>query len=101
MLSIRTATDSSTRLVTLTGDLDLSNAAELGDALDDAAASDATEVVVDLSGLRFIDSTGLGLLLVANRDLTTDGRRFLLMRGTPIVQRVFAVCGVADTFTYA
>jgi anti-sigma B factor antagonist len=47
----------------VSGEVDLSNAAELEAALDDAFAAAAGRLIVDLGGLEFIDSTGLRSLL--------------------------------------
>ncbi|MCW3015765.1 MAG: metal transporter substrate-binding protein [Solirubrobacterales bacterium] len=101
MLAVRTANDDSTFLITLSGDLDLSNAAKLERVLREAADSGATEIVVDLSHLQFIDSTGVQLLILADRGAEAAGRRFSLLRGTNMVQRVFEVCGLSETFTFA
>jgi anti-sigma B factor antagonist len=101
MLTVRTAQDRDTFLITLSGDLDLSNAAKLEHVLREAARSDASETVVDLTHLQFIDSTGLQLLILADRNAHANGRSFSLMRGTPMVQRVFDVCGLAGAFTFA
>lgn len=101
MLTVRTAYDRDTFLIALSGDLDLSNAAKLEHVLREAARSEASETVVDLTHLQFIDSTGLQLLILADRNAHVDGRSFSLLRGTPMVQRVFDVCGLADAFTFA
>ncbi len=101
MLTVRTAQDRSTFLITLSGELDLSNAAKLEHVLREAARSDATETVVDLTHLQFIDSTGLQLLILADRNVRSAGQRFSLLRGSEMVQRVFDVCGLSDAFTFA
>lgn len=101
LLTVRTAQDRSTFLITLSGDLDLSNAAKLKHVLREAARSDATEMVVDLTHLQFIDSTGLQLLILADRDAHAAGRAFSLLRGSDKIQRVFEVCGLSDAFTFA
>jgi anti-anti-sigma factor len=101
MLTVRTAQDRSTFLITLSGDLDLSNAAKLEYVLREAARSDATETVVDLTHLKFIDSTGLQLLILADRNAQAAGRRFQLLPGSEMVQRVFDVCGLSDAFKFA
>lgn len=101
LLAVRTAQDHSTFLIALSGDLDLSNAAKLEHVLREAARSDATETVVDLTHLQFIDSTGLQLLILADRTAQANGRSFALLRGTPMVQRVFDVCGLSGAFTFA
>jgi anti-sigma B factor antagonist len=54
------------RVLSITGDCDLASAPELRRHLTRAAA-DTDELVVDLSGVGFIDSVGLGLLVGAAR----------------------------------
>jgi anti-sigma B factor antagonist len=56
-------------LAVLTGEIDVSNAAELEDRLA-AAAADLAGLVVDLTGVTFLDSAGVRLLdhLVADRE---------------------------------
>ena len=55
------------------GDMDLATAQAVRDAVCDALDEGAREVVVDLSGLRFLDSTGLSVLLHAARDVARRG----------------------------
>jgi anti-sigma B factor antagonist len=52
-------------LVCVQGELDLATAPALERALLDAAADAPVDLVVDLSGVRFVDATGLGALLRA------------------------------------
>jgi len=54
------------RVLSITGDCDLASAPELRRHLARAAA-DIGELVIDLSGVGFIDSVGLGLLVGAAR----------------------------------
>src|SRR3954454_658056 len=54
-------------LIQLFGELDLAGADFVSERLETAAASDCKELVVDLTGLDFIDSTGLGVLVRTNR----------------------------------
>jgi anti-anti-sigma factor len=49
-------------VVTVTGEIDLTNAAELDRGLDEAAASGSLDVVVDLSRVDYMDSQGLRVL---------------------------------------
>jgi len=58
--------DEVTRLE-VAGDLDNTAAEPLGDAIDAAFGSGARELVVDLNGTTFVDSTGLSHLLRARR----------------------------------
>jgi anti-anti-sigma factor len=53
------------------------------------AEADAPEVVViDLSGLDFMDSTGLRILVTAHERARNAGRRLVLIRGNEMIQRV-------------
>jgi anti-sigma B factor antagonist len=81
------------RLLELSGTLDLSTTATLESALRQAEASELAAVVLDLSGLRFIDSTGLRTILLADRRTRLAGRRLTLVRGPRAVNRVFNVTG--------
>jgi anti-sigma B factor antagonist len=50
-------------VVRLTGEIDISNAEPIGDALEAIVGPDARQVVVDLEGLQFMDSAGIAMLL--------------------------------------
>lgn len=53
------------RLLEVNGELDLSTATQLEGPLDDAVASPASAVLIDLSDCTFIDSTGIALVVRA------------------------------------
>lgn len=80
-------------IVRLFGELDLVQADDVHDAL---VACPHPNVVVDLSNVDFIDSTGLSSLLVARRELETDGRRLELRGAAGATRRVFDAVGLAD-----
>lgn len=73
----------------LAGELDLATAPGLAKAIADASGSG--HVLVDLSRLVFIDSSGLRVLLDAARSAQSDGWRLELRRGPETVQRVFTL----------
>ena len=52
------------------------------------------QLVVDLSGLTFLDSSGLRLLIELAADADRDGFTLGLVPGPPVVQRVFEVSGM-------
>jgi anti-anti-sigma factor len=56
-------------VATLAGELDLSNVADVDDALSQAAPSDVLGLVVDMSALRHIDSAGIRMLFDLRRRL--------------------------------
>jgi anti-anti-sigma factor len=81
------------------GELDLATAGQVGDALS-AAAADFKEVVLDLRAVRFMDSSGLRLILLADAESRRDGFSFSLIEGPPAVQRIFSVAGVLDRLEF-
>jgi anti-sigma B factor antagonist len=81
-------------VITVTGEVDLSTADNLETELTRANASDAAKVIVDLSGVSFIDSRGLRVLLMAEMASRTDSRRLHFLHGSPQVERVLDISGV-------
>jgi anti-anti-sigma factor len=81
-----------------TGDLDISGAPELQDAMRLALASDATSIVVDLRGVELLDSTGLRALLEARAE--EGGERVTFVQGNEHVQAVFRLAGLADALPF-
>jgi anti-anti-sigma factor len=75
-------------LVAIQGELDISNASTLEEHLQRAEADGPGLLVMDLSRLDFMDSTGLRLLISADQRARAAGRRFVLVRGNQMVQRV-------------
>jgi anti-sigma B factor antagonist len=94
LLTVRTAFSEGTYLVAVCGELDLSTVAELRRELSRAEGSRASEIVVDLSALHFIDSTGIRLLLETHTRSQADGNRLRLLRGRAPVQRALEICGL-------
>lgn len=82
-------------LVVLRGELDADAEPEVQAALD-AAGAGAVPVVLDLRGLEFIDSTGLRLVLAADRRLRARGVAFSVVRGPQHVQRPFTSAGLDE-----
>jgi anti-sigma B factor antagonist len=78
-----------TVVLVLHGELDLASAPALQQQLEAAAATGVRRILVDLSDLHFIDSTGLQVLLYADRRLREEGRELLLTPGPRGVQRLF------------
>jgi anti-sigma B factor antagonist len=78
-------------VVMLSGELDMSSAPILEEALARAEADAPPALLIDLRGLRFIDSSGLRVLLRALERASTAGRKLTLVRGPIEVQRVFTI----------
>jgi anti-sigma B factor antagonist len=84
------------RIVRVNGELDIATAGDLERAVL-RPREPGEEVVLDLAGLRFMDSTGLRVLLRA-RSEAKAGRWDLYVRNVPAnIQRLFSISGVEDT----
>jgi anti-sigma B factor antagonist len=85
-------------VVRLAGELDLYNAHLVREALIDAAAEAPERLVVDLSEVKFIDSTALGVLIEA-RTRMPNRRAFLLASPGLETRRALQVSGLDRHFS--
>jgi len=88
-----------TVVVTPVGELDLATEPVLRSVMAGLAAYDA--LVLDLSELDFVDSTGLGLAVREHLRASLEGFRLVLVRGPEDVQCVFALTGLEDFLPFA
>ena len=85
-------------IVALHGELDLSVRAQLIAAVDQVLAANPLIVAIDLRGLKFMDSTGIHVLVSTGRRCQEHGRRFFLIRGDARIERLLSVSGLDDYF---
>jgi len=85
-------------IVELHGELDISAVDAVQEALDELHAAGWSSVVMDLRGLTFIDSMGLGLLLKAERQARRADAAFAIVDGSPAVARLLEVVGLDGHF---
>jgi RND superfamily putative drug exporter len=86
----------------LQGELDLVTAGWLAKRLAEVEATHPAVLVIDLRGLRFMDSSGLRELFSAQRRARKDGRRLVLVKGSAPIDRVLEMVraeGVMETVT--
>ena len=85
-------------IVTLCGDIDLASREAIDDTLAEAVAcarADGVDVVVDLSGVTFLDSTGMSCLVLAARALRPDHSVYL-RDPRPMTRRVLEIAGLGQ-----
>ncbi|PPK67512.1 STAS domain-containing protein [Actinokineospora auranticolor] len=88
-------------VVEVTGEVDLATAPQLEQALDDALAQPGGGVRVDLSGVEFMDSAGLRVLVAALRKAEESGRSLVLDSPHERVRRIIEITGLAEVFGLA
>jgi anti-sigma B factor antagonist len=89
--------DERTSVLGVEGELDLASAPNLKWALADVLGTGASQLVIDLSGVTFIDSTALGVLVGAHRGLPA-GTRMAIVCSHPDVLNIFELTGLDATF---
>jgi anti-sigma B factor antagonist len=83
------------------GDLDARSVQQLRNQLDAVLRDDMfSTVVIDLRLVRFVDSSGLGALLAARTHADVTGTRLLLRNPGMQLQRLMAITGAQDVFTW-
>ena len=87
-------------IVQLAGELDLESAPELDRQLRELEEAKPARLLIDLSGLEFMDSTGLAVMVRAARSARDNGHRLSLRPGPTQVQRLFELTGVAERFDF-
>jgi anti-sigma B factor antagonist len=86
-------------VVTASGEVDASNADQLGDALLDPLVNGRPRVLLDFGQVTFIDSTGLGVLVKVHREALARRAAFALVHPTPQTRKLLGVLGLDQLFT--
>ena len=91
ILELETSEEEGLVRLALRGELDLSTVSKVEAELRRAEASEPSLLVLDLSELNFLDSTGLRLIVTTDQRARESGRRVAVVKGPDAVQRVFAI----------
>ncbi|HEY4428784.1 MAG TPA: anti-sigma factor antagonist [Solirubrobacteraceae bacterium] len=98
--SLRTSSQGDCRTLSLRGDLDVASAPMLERAIAGMCAAGATEIVLDLGGVEFMDSSGLNAIL-RGRMLCDEHRcQFSLMPARRSVHRVFEIARLLEKLPF-
>jgi anti-sigma B factor antagonist len=84
--------------LTVRGEIDLASAPALERELRDAERP-ARRVVLDLAGLEFIDSTGIHVLVDAQRRAEINGHQLVLKHVPAQAERLFSLTGIKPRFS--
>lgn len=100
-LEVTLQRDDDTLVLALAGELDLATASLLGDVFDQIERDPATRLVLDLSGLSSIDSTGVRLIVSAQQRRVDRQYSWLEIRPGPrSVQRVFQLTMLDEILSF-
>ena len=84
--------ENGTPVVYLSGELDLTSAAQFSTAIDAALGSEPGRLVLDASGLKFMDSSGIVLLVSATQRV----QEVQVRDPSPIVRRLIELTGLSN-----
>jgi anti-sigma B factor antagonist len=100
-LSLHTYQESDSVRVAVSGELDLSSALTFEEELRRIEEScTPTLLVLDLRSLKFMDSTGLRLILSAHARAVNRGRKLAIVEGGEAVRRIFKITGVLERLNF-
>jgi anti-sigma B factor antagonist len=85
-------------VIRVSGEIHVSTAPEFAQRLSAAIDSGKTAIVLDMSGVEFIDSTGLSVLLNGLRLVTQMHGRLAIVCANPTVLRLFQITSLHETF---
>jgi anti-anti-sigma factor len=85
-------------VITLSGEVDITTAAELSELITGQLA-DETQLTVDVAGLDFADTAAIRVLLVAARRLRQRGGDLVLLRPQRALARVLKILGADEVVT--
>lgn len=85
-------------VLSVTGEIDVATAPQLREELVELVADGRNRIVVDLSGVDFLDSTGLGVLVGGLKRVRTHDGELSLACAQPRVRRVFEITGLTQVF---
>ena len=83
----------------LQGELDSYSAPRVRNILETMTETPKPTVLIDMTGLEYIDSAGLGVLVAALKGVNDHSGAMALIGLTPAVARVFRVTGLENLFS--
>ncbi len=85
-----------THVITLTGEVDAYTAPKLKQELIPVTEKPETEIVIDLSNIEYMDSTGLGVIIAGLKSAQKNNNQLKVTGLTPRVERLFKITGLLE-----
>ncbi|MDQ2991815.1 MAG: STAS domain-containing protein [Candidatus Eremiobacteraeota bacterium] len=91
-------TDSECNIVELAGEIDVYTSPKVKDALGELIDRGVYNLVIDLEKVRYIDSTGLGVLIGGLKRVREHGGTVNLVCTNPQIKKIFDITGLVKIF---
>jgi anti-anti-sigma factor len=98
-LTASVAAGASSPVVVLSGEADLTSAAQLNALITSQLSGGTRQLTVDVSGLRFADSASIRTLMLAARTLKERGGSLVLLRPQETISKVLDLLGAVQMFS--
>jgi anti-sigma B factor antagonist len=98
-VTVSRTTAGSVPIVAVSGEVDVYSAPALKDKITELLESGGHTLIVDLSGVGFLDSTGLGALVEARAATTEAGGSLPLVCNQERILKLFTITGLDGIFT--
>jgi anti-sigma B factor antagonist len=97
---LQTVVTTERHTLVLSGDLDSRSAGEFESLVRGVCTEGAQEILIDITRLSFLDSSGLGAILRSQKICGEHRVGFMLTPGNRNVQRVFEITGMVDELPF-
>jgi anti-sigma B factor antagonist len=97
-LSLSTRAERGRTVVEVTGEIDVYTAPKLREQLAELVDAGRHDIVVDMQGVEFLDSTGLGVLVGALKRLRSAGGSFALVCDKEPLLKIFRITALDQVF---
>lgn len=90
--------DDATSVIELNGEIDVYTSPKVKDAVGSLIDSGVYHIVIDLAHVRYIDSTGLGVLIGGLKRVREHGGSVNLVCDNPQIRKIFDITGLVKIF---
>lgn len=99
-LQLHTLSSNDTTIIAVAGEVELHSAAQLRTELLQACDKERPCIVIDLSGVNFMDSSGIGVIVGALKRARERGGTLSLVNPQPRVRRIFEITGLLGALPF-
>ncbi|MBD8870912.1 STAS domain-containing protein [Nocardioides donggukensis] len=86
-------------IVAVEGEIDVYTAPKLRDKISDLVGAGVYDLIIDMSGVEFLDSTGLGVLVGGLKKVRAHNGSLQLICNQDRLLKIFRITGLAKVFT--
>ncbi|MGH9150490.1 MAG: STAS domain-containing protein [Acidimicrobiales bacterium] len=97
-LGLEVGTENGVTVLAVKGEVDVSTAPRLREKLIELVSSGSRDIVVDLEGVEFLDSTGLGVLVGGLKRVRSHDGKLALVCTQRRILKVFEITGLTQVF---